>query len=170
MKTALVIVIALFLSGDVLAARSAEAQQDRRVSAVLESAETFFMVLRDGQYEEAWKLLSEHSCERIIDDVYKASEKVNASLTREKVAQDFENRGSLFQNYWSSFRNSLNPDAVLDQSRWEMGAVKESKAEILIWGRKADRPARLQMFREKNIWKLGLVETFWKKKFLWFTF
>jgi hypothetical protein len=49
----------------------------------------------------------------------------------------------------------------LEKSRWEMGAVKEDRAEVLITHHRAERPAVLQMFREEGAWKAGLVETFW---------
>jgi hypothetical protein len=52
---------------------------------------------------------------------------------------------------------------VLEQSRWEMGFIKKNEAEIILMYKKSDRPTRLKMFKENDVWKVGLVETFWAR-------
>jgi len=47
---------------------------------------------------------------------------------------------------------------------WEIGFIKENKAEIIIKQKKSEEPARLKLFKENNKWKVGLVETFWTRK------
>jgi hypothetical protein len=47
-----------------------------------------------------------------------------------------------------------------------MGFLRKDKAEIIITYNKSRRPATLKMHKEKNTWKVGLVETFWPRKAL----
>jgi hypothetical protein len=49
---------------------------------------------------------------------------------------------------------------VLEYSKWEIGKVGKERAQINIIYRKAERPAVIQMYKEDNVWKVGLTETF----------
>jgi hypothetical protein len=131
---------------------------------ILGSAETFFISLRNSEYGAAWDLLSEKSHDTIISDVYEVSRKMNRDINREDIIRDFNNKGTMFTNYWNSFLWTFDADMILEQSRWEMGLVRKDKAEILITYNKSHRPTILTMLREKDAWRVGLVETFWQRK------
>ncbi len=137
---------------------------NRAVSELLGTAETFFLSLRTNDYKTAWNLLSKKSHETIVNDVYKASRKIGANTTRENIYQDFDNSGIIFQNYWKAFIEAFDPDLILENSRWEIAFINKTKAEIIITHKKAEAPAQLKLFREDNAWKIGLVETFWTRK------
>lgn len=140
------------------------AQDNDLINSVLDSAEKFFLALKDRKFNSAWNLLSEKSQETIINDVYKASQKIGARTTKENIRQDFGNTGIICQNYWNAFLDTFDPGIVLENSRWEIAFIKGDKAEIIITHKKSAEPARLKIFREDNIWKTGLVETFWSRK------
>jgi hypothetical protein len=138
-------------------------------SRILAAAESFFLALRDGSFDGAWRLLTKKSRERIIDDVFRSMRKEDDSVEREDVADDFRENGILFRSYWNSFRAGVDVDSVLDKSRWEMGEVEGNLAVINITYPESSGITRLKLYREQGLWKVGLVETFrtrWARKFL----
>ena len=141
-----------------------KAQDNDSLNAVLDSAERYFILLRSREYKEAWDLLSEKSQKTIIKDVYKASTKIGANTTIEDIRRDFDNSGLISRNYWDAFLGTFDPDLILEKSRWEIGFIEDKEAEIIIRLKKTEAPARLKLFKENNIWKVGLVETFWTRK------
>ena len=138
--------------------------QSGTAALILDSAEGFFISLKDGEYEAAWDSLSKKSHSTIIDNVYSASIKINKDTKKEAVEKDFKNKGILFNNYWKAFRDTFNSETVLEKSIWKMGVIKKNRAEILLTNKKTGRLARVKMSREQGTWKVGLVETFWPKK------
>lgn len=145
---------------------AAIARGPNTIDTVLDSAEQFFLSLKNRNLELVWHLLTIKSRETIISDVYKASRKMGGEITREEIGKDFENGGVVSSNYWNAFLNTFDPDMILEESRWEIGPVKDNKAEVVITHRKSRDPAILRVFREDNIWRVGLVETFWTRKSL----
>ena len=143
---------------------TSNAQDNNSINSVLDSAEKFFLALKDKKFNAAWNLLSKKSQGTIISDIYKASHKIGARTTKEDIRQDFNNSGIIFQNYWNAFLDTFDPGMILENSRWEIAFIKEDKAEIIITHKKSAEPARLKIFREDNTWKIGLVETFWTRK------
>ena len=139
---------------------------EKSLSLVLDSAEKFFISLEEGDFETAWAILSETSRKTIISDVYKASKKIRKDIKKEDIIDDFKNRGMMFKNYWNAFSGNFNSGIILQESRWEIGYIKKNRAEIIITYRKSDHPAKLRMFKEGNAWRVGLVETFWTRKYL----
>jgi hypothetical protein len=127
---------------------------------ILESAEKFFLSLKERDFETAWNALSEGSRESIINDVYEASVKIGGTLSRGDIISDFERSGVMFTNYWKSFIRNFDADTVLELSLWEMGAVEETEAEIIIHYNKFSNPTTLRMLKEHNSWKVGLNESF----------
>ena len=136
----------------------------KSVDLILDSAEKFFISLKNGEYEIVWDLLSNQSHKTIINDVHKALEKMNRDINKEDIAEDFNSGGVMFNNYWSSFRSTIDTGMILEQTRWDMGFIKKRKAEIIISNKKSEKPARLKMLKENDVWKVGLVETFWNRK------
>jgi hypothetical protein len=146
---------------------------DRSTATILNSAEKFFISLREREFDIVWGLLSEKSHKTIINDVYKDLRKFGSGIKKENIVSDFNSNGALFKNYWFSFLSNFNPETVLEQSLWEMGNIKKNKAEIILTHKKSEMPTRLKMYKENGIWKIGLVETFWTRKtmkFLHFIF
>ena len=68
--------------------------------------------------------------------------------------------------YWNSYLNAFDPNTLLEQSKWEMGAMKKDKAEISILYKKSTKPAVLLLYMEGNVWKVGLEETFGPRNLL----
>jgi hypothetical protein len=132
---------------------------------ILDSAETFFISLKKRNFGTVWDLLSAESHKTIINDIYKASKKSGENLHKEAIARDFDAKGELFTTFWDAFLREFDPEMALEHSRWEMGFIKKNKAEIIILYKKADRPAKLKMFKENGGWKVGFSETFGTRKF-----
>jgi hypothetical protein len=52
----------------------------------------------------------------------------------------------------------------LKDSFWEVGKVEKNYAEVLVRYKKSENPTILRLYKEKDIWKFGLVESFWAIK------
>lgn len=133
---------------------------------VLEAAESLFKAMKAAEYPKIWNLLTLKSRENILDDVYKAMSKEGASISRDDLHADFASGGSYATAYWGAYLNVFDPDAVLEHSKWDIGIIKKDRAEIVIHHRKSERPARLLLYREQNLWKVGLEETFRPRRWL----
>ena len=128
---------------------------------VLESAENFFVFLKEKNYRAAWELLSERSQETIINDVYESARESGATIDKEKIVTDFSGSGIIFNNYWNAFMINFNPDIVLNERVWEFENIGPVRAIILIRG---EGITRLIMYKEAGWWKVGFVETFWTRR------
>lgn len=136
---------------------------DKTEALILESAEKFFISLKERNYKTAWGLISEKSQKTIIDDIYNASRKRGADIEKENIIMDFNRNGIIFNNYWDAFLNNFDPDVVLNERVWELEGVKTDYSVILLKN-KNKNPTRLQMYKENDYWKVGFVETFWPGK------
>ena len=68
--------------------------------------------------------------------------------------------------YWNSYLNTFDPDRVLEQSKWDIGAMKKDKAEINILYKKSAKLSFLLIYMEGSVWKVGLEETFGSRNLL----
>lgn len=164
-----IILLSLFLALS-SSIRSSYAEENGLViSGILDSAESFFISLKTGDYKTSWRLLSQRSRETIVKDVYKATGKMGISITAQEIRSDFENSGMIANSYWkAAFNDTFDPDIILKESKWEMGKISKDQAEILITHIKArhSAPAHLKVLKENGAWTVGLVETFWVRKLL----
>ncbi|RJR15468.1 MAG: hypothetical protein C4581_12085 [Nitrospiraceae bacterium] len=165
-KSALFCLIALTCLLFIVSPCAASADEDINytIDVMLAQAEDFFTFLNKGRYDAAWSLLSERSHKTIIDDVNKTYQKMGGEIQLAAIEQDFEKGGIIFNNYWKAFMQSVDVLMVLDESRWQAGAMEQSKAEIIITYKNSKNPLKLQMVKEDGLWKVGLVETFWQTR------
>ena len=141
---------------------SAAPADDPAVPAILSAAESLFQTMKARDYTATWAVLTAKSRDTIVSETEEAIRKSGGTVVpKDEIRGDFATGGPLCRNYWEGFLRRFDPDDALEKSRWEMGAVKEDRAEVLITHHRAERPAVLQMFREEGAWKAGLVETFW---------
>lgn len=143
---------------------SAEEDTNYTIDIMLAQAEDFFTSLKKGKYDAAWSLLSDKSHKTIIDDVYKTYQKMGGEIQRAAIEQDFENSGIIFRNYWNAFVKSFDILMVLDDSRWQAGVMEQNKVDIIITYKNSKNPLKLHMVKENDLWKVGLVETFWNSR------
>ncbi len=134
---------------------------DKSKIIILETAEKLFISLKERRFTAAWDLLTEKSHNTIINDVYNNSIEKGIEINKQNIINDFNNNGVIFNNYWEGFLNTFDPDIVLYKRVWEFGEVTSDKAVILLKGKVV---TKLEMFKEKDIWKTGLVESFWKER------
>lgn len=139
------------------------------MDAILASGEGLFKMMKLKNYERIWSHLTEKSKATIIDDTYKAiikqgSTQEGKAYTKDEIKKDFQSGGTIAKAYWDSYLENFDPDLILNQSSWKMGKIEGNKAEIIIQYKKAERPANLKMFKEGDIWKVGLEETFGTRK------
>ncbi|HOP85841.1 MAG TPA: hypothetical protein PKZ54_05120 [Syntrophorhabdaceae bacterium] len=142
-------------------------QQQTELDNILNSAEKIFKFMEIRDFRGIWEGITEKSKKRIIEDIYKYAEKQSKKekkanpLNREMIFEDFNNCGPLSREYWNAFLENFDPKTALEQSAWKMGKIEGNYAEVIIHYKKSERPAIVQMYKEKGVWKLGLVETFW---------
>lgn len=133
------------------------------VSEILTTAETFFKSLADKNFDTAWSVLTKKSQETLLHDVYNASKSIGVTYTKEQLNADFKVNGFISKTYWNGFLKIFDPNLVLEECIWEKVVHKQDYAEIVIRYKKSENPFGLKMFKEGENWKVGLVETFWKK-------
>ena len=134
------------------------------IPAILSAAESMFLAMKSRDYPVLWRLLTTKSRETILADTDNAIRRADGKpVLVEKLREDFASGGPIAGEYWEGFLRRFDPDDALEKSRWEIGTLEKNRAEVLITHRGADRPAVLQMYREANEWKAGLVETFWRR-------
>jgi len=131
------------------------------LSLILGPAEEFFISLKDRKYQTAWVLLSEKSHRTIINDIYRNSRDQGIEIKKEDIEKDFNSNGMIFNNYWNAFMVNFDPDVVLNKRVWEFEKIESDHAVILL---KKKAVTKLQMYKENNQWRVGLVETFWTRK------
>jgi len=158
----------IFIAVHAAMANNAAAHDDeyKALAPIVNAAEKFFLSLKDGEYDTAWDLLSASSHKAIISDVYNSTRKINGDIDREDIIKDFNSRGRMFTNYWTSFHRSFDFDMILENSEWEMGNIRKEEAEIIITYDNSEAPTLLRMLKEQDSWKVGLAETFWPRKTL----
>jgi hypothetical protein len=150
-RLALAVGLLLLVACPVLAA------QGNGPDAILQGAEALFKAMKQRDYPGIWKSISAKSRGTIVDITARG---VAKTYSREQVETDFTIGGLIAKSYWDEYLRYFDPDAVLEQSRWEMGPVSRQQAEIVLQHRKSDHPARLKMFNEGGQWKVGLIESF----------
>lgn len=160
--------ILIFIAVHTAMANIAAAHDDeyKALAPIVNAAEKFFLSLKDSEYDTAWNLLSAGSHKAIISDVYDSTRKINGDIDREDIIKDFNGRGSMFRNYWTSFHRSFDFDMILEKSEWEMGFIGKEEAGIIITYDYSEAPTLLRMLKEQDAWKVGLAETFWPRKTL----
>ncbi|MCX7982387.1 MAG: hypothetical protein N2572_05710 [Syntrophales bacterium] len=134
--------------------------QPKEHEIIVATAEKLFFAMKEKNYTDIWRLITKKSKEEICSNVIKAAKKHGETLQTSQVAQDFAEGGPIAQAYWNAYLDVFNPDMVLKESAWQMGEVKKKEAIIILQHKKAERPARLQMKKEDDQWKVGLEETF----------
>lgn len=138
---------------------------DKTLGDVLSAAENLFKAMQAKNYPGIWALLSAASHKTVIDDTFTAIAKEGGKeVPKEEIRRNFSEGGPIARGYWNGFLENFDPRLALEQSKWEVGSIGPDRAEILITGKTAEKPALLKLFRENGGWKVGLVETFWGRK------
>jgi hypothetical protein len=146
----------------------ANSPSEEEINNVLTSAEVLFKAMKSKQYPDIWQGLTAKTKTSILDAVLKESKKAGTEMAREKIASDFEGGGAIAQAYWNAYLIVFNPEMVLEQSKWTIGAAEKDRVEINILYKKSNKPAVLQLFRENEKWKVGLNETFGTRSMILF--
>ena len=155
MKTSLLILLLVFVSFFAVASDY----------EALESCESFFTSLKKRDYVKVWDSLSKESQKKIVNEVFSAVKKADANIDAPAVKTDFESCSTLCQSYWNSFLERFNPDYALNDSEWSLGEQKKDYAEIILRYKNSSDPSIMKMYREKGVWRFGLTETFWTRKY-----
>jgi len=127
---------------------------------ILSAADNLFVQMKNKDYKAIWESISSETKEIIINDVYKASKKLNIEIKKEYLASDFSSNGHNAQAYWNSYLTFFDPVMVLEQCEWKMGKIEKNEAEVILQYKKSDKPAILKMYKENDKWKVGLEESF----------
>ncbi len=141
-------------------------KSSQALNAILYSAEDFFICFNKSDYKTVWELFSEKSKYKIIDEIYDASRDNGAAIEKDAIRKSFRKKGLISANFWNAARSKFDPDMVLEESKWEIGFIKNSRAEITITYKKSSHPSKLKMYKENGSWRVGLVETFWSRRYM----
>lgn len=153
-------------------------ETEDEINTVLKKADYFFQTMNEAvkfeaspevkanKFLETWQMLTDKSRKTIIDDIYKEERKFPSKekFTREMVENDFIECRNMCVNYWVNFIFNFEPEKALNESQWNIGFIKNKEAEILLTNKNSQLPAKLKMFKESGVWKVGLVESFWQRK------
>lgn len=154
---ALIIAILCFLA---FPAVVAAAEDQKETAEILDAAEAVFQNMVKRDYPALWRGLTAETQRNIIRNVQKAEGKVGREHTEEQLRSAFRNGETLAREYWEAYLTQFDPKTVLNESRWSMGPVIKNRTEIILRHHKSDYDARLKMFREEGLWRVGLDETF----------
>jgi len=157
LKTILLVLALLAMPARV----SAQSLTDPGVVELFSVAKEFFAAIEKRDYAGVWEGITAKSREGIVDAIYKEQKEIAESATREKIREDLDTCGVMCKSFWNAYFATFDPEGTLKDSRWDFGFIKKKKAEIWITAPRADRPAKLKLFREEGKWKVGLMETFW---------
>ncbi|MBI4687572.1 MAG: hypothetical protein HY756_07300 [Nitrospirae bacterium] len=146
------------------AIRLAGWQADKIEDEILNTAESFFIALKEKRFSNVWEGLTIKSRETIIDEVYREINRKEARVGREVIREEFYSNGELSKTYWETFLRNFDPDIILQQSVWDIGKIKTETAIIVLQYKKSEYPAELRLYKEDGRWRVGLVETFWTRK------
>jgi hypothetical protein len=160
----ILLILAVCVFSRVVVAESQAGSKDDDLGRVLESAERFFKSLRAARYAEVWSLLSLRSQEIITEDIMNGPMTAGTRYTKDQIRADLRIGGLIATSYWRGVLQSFDPDLVLEESRWESGFMGRDKAELLITHRRSTNPAHLKLYKEADVWKVGMVESFWTRK------
>ncbi len=136
------------------------------INTLLYSAEDFFLSIKESVFETSWDLLSEKSKNKIINEIYATSRENGTEIEKDDIRRSFRQNGIIAGNFWNAAKTRFDPDIVLEESQWEIGFIKNRKAEIIITYKKSSRPSKLRMYKESGTWRVGLVETFWSRRYM----
>jgi hypothetical protein len=127
---------------------------------ILSAAESVFQNMKKGDYPALWSGLTAETQRSIIRNTGKALEKAGLDYSGERIRKDCEAGGEIARGYWRGYLSQFDPATVLEQSAWNIGAIKGDRAAIIIRYKKSSNDAIIHMFREGGVWKVGLEETF----------
>lgn len=132
--------------------------------ASVDNAESFFLSLKKRDYVSSFQLLTIKSRDTIVSEIVDSLNGKNLNFSKKDVYEDFEKGGELSRSYWDAFLRNFNPDLALNESKWNLLNCDENYCEISIHYKKSSRPAILKMYKQSNVWRVGLVESFWTRK------
>ena len=136
-------------------------QQDVLIS----TCESFFKGLKAKNFQQVWGLLTSKSKAKIGKEVADRIKKESGSpVSEEEIVRDFETGGPYSRAYWEAYVQNFDPDMALKDSKWEVGQIKDTYAEVILRYKTAERPAVIRLYKEGGEWRFGLVETFWTRK------
>ncbi|PLX67361.1 MAG: hypothetical protein C0602_10590 [Denitrovibrio sp.] len=132
--------------------------------AAIEAADRFFVKMQHKEICSLWSMLTEESQRVIAKDIIKADNGEN-DLTNEVVLNDFENCGEITQSYWNAYLSAFDPNTVVNDAAWSIKEASDKNVDISLMYKTSTKPAILHMYFENAKWKVGLVESFWIRKF-----
>jgi hypothetical protein len=161
------LVIVFMVMGYIFVSQGVFAEkQNHDILPILEAAESLFKAMKEKNYPRIWSHLTQKTRQIILDDVRKALEKTDATISMNSLQTDFSSGGRYAREYWEAYLGVFDPDTVLELSKWEAGKVGENEGEIILRYKKSDQPAILKVFKENNSWKVGMEETFRPRRWL----
>jgi|GEM_PF-547738 len=146
--------------------RSAGVSADEEVPIFAAAEKTLTLLNEREDYRAVWDSISNKSKDGIINDVMRACGSLKLRCDSTALRADFEKGGPDAVIYWQNFLAAFDPNSILVDSKWRLGAAGPAQADIIIRHRDSDREAVLKIVKEDGVWKLGLEESFGVRKWM----
>ena len=130
-----------------------------RTGSVLTPAFSFFMNLKEHNYDKLWGILTINSKKYIVGGIEKSFKKNSVKIGEKKIYIDMSKGGYIAKAYWTGFLKTFKPDMVLKYSVWKVKSIGSKKAEIEIDYKYGKAPTIFDIYKEKGKWRFGLIES-----------
>lgn len=139
---------------------------EEEISEVFSSAEKLFMSMRDRNYVLIWQSLTNETQQKTTHSIFRDLAGKGINLDRAAIANDFEAGGKIAKAYWDAYLSIFDPDDALSQSQWSIKKLKKDVAEINVHYKKSENTAVIKLYRQHNVWKVGLEESFGARRLI----
>lgn len=156
---------ALLLCASCQAPRGAGLSPDEQ-GPVFSAVEKTFVLMGERKSRELWESISRKSRDGIVNDILRSCEARKISCDGEGLRADFARGGPAATIYWANYLGTFDPNSILKDSTWRLGAVTSREADVVIRHKDAERDAIIKVVKEDGAWKMGLEESFGVRKWM----
>ena len=126
---------------------------------VLTPAFSFFLNLKEHNYDKLWSLLTNDSKKYIVNSIEKSIKKNHGKITEKKIYGNMSKGGYIAKAYWKGFLKTFKPNMVLKYSIWKVKSIGSNIAQIEINYKYGKGNTIFDVYKQKGKWKFGLIES-----------
>lgn len=129
----------------------------------------FFLFILKGECDTSWKLFSEYSQQKIIDNTYEDMQNSDESYLQDEISSKedlkkaFEDNNKILKEaFWLPFAMNSNADYMIEFAEYNVESKKDNKAIVeAIFKRHDGLESKLpfKMIYENSSWRLGIIES-----------
>ena len=156
-KILFVVCLLLFSAGLLVNANSSYAKEN--AGDVLTPPFSFFLNLKEHNYDKLWGLLTDNSKKYIADSIEKSFKKNHVKIGEKKIYGNMSEGGYIAKAYWGGFLKTFKPNTVLKYSIWKVKSIGSNKAQIAINYKYGKGSTIFDVYKQRGKWKFGLIES-----------